>query len=84
MDKLLTKTGLDVVERFGTFPMEAFLLSGLNYIGNSEIGYKCHNIRKVFEMNMYKDNVDILNNIYSVLIEQNIGREFFIVARKNN
>jgi len=84
MKKLLTKTGLDVVESIGTFPMEFFPLSGLNYVGDNEMGRKCHKTRKVFEMNMYKHGTDLLNSLYASLIEKNMGREFFIIARKKS
>lgn len=79
--KLLSKTGFEIVERLGTFPMEFFPLSGLNYVGNNKLGEKCHTARKAFEMNMYKYGASTLIDIYSCLIEKNIGREFFIVAK---
>lgn len=81
MKKLLSKTGFEVLETLGTFPMEFFPLSGFNYVGDSELGRKCHKTRKVFEMNMYKHGADLLNNLYSCLIEKNMGREFFIIAK---
>ena len=81
MKKVLVKTGFEVVESLGTFPMEFFLLSGFNYVGNSELGRKCQKTRKVFEMNMYKNGTEIINTLYTSLIEKNIGRSFFIIAR---
>lgn len=83
MKKLLTKTGFDVVESIGTFPMEFFPLSEINYVGDNGLGRKCHKIRKVFEMNMYRNKPDLINSLYSSLIEKNIGREFFIIAQKD-
>lgn len=80
--KVLSKIGFDVVESLGTFPMEFFLLSGLNYVGDVKIGRKCQTLRKTFEMNMYKNNSEMLNSLYSKLIEENIGRSFFIIAKK--
>lgn len=81
MQKILSKTGFEVVKSLGTFPMELFPLSGSNYVGDKTLGRKCHKIRKTFEMNMYKHGVDVLNNLYSCFIEKNMGREFFIIAR---
>ena len=82
MEKLLTKKGFKVLQTMGTFPMEFFLLSGLNYVGNHELGRKCHATRKTFETNMYKYGPDLLNGLYSDLMEKNMGREFFIIAKR--
>lgn len=84
MEKLLSKNGFEIMKVIGTFPMEFFPLSGSNYVGNHELGRKCHKTRKIFEMNMYKHNAELLNNLYSCLIDKNIGREFFIIAKNKN
>lgn len=81
MKKLIGKIGLKPIEIIGSFPMEFFLLSGLNYVGNDELGRKCQKTRKNFEMNIYKNNTEMLNILYSTLIEKNIGRSFFMIAR---
>lgn len=81
MKKLLGKHRFQMLETLGTFPMEFFPLSGFNYIGNNELGRKCHKTRKMFEMNIYKNSPKILNNLYSQLIKMDIGREFFIIAK---
>lgn len=84
LKKVLTRVGFKVIESMGTFPMEFFLLAGDNYVGNSKLGRKCHNKRQVFEMNMYKNNTELLNSMYRTLGEQGIGRECVIIARKKN
>ena len=81
MKKLLIRLGLKPVELIGSFPMEFFLLSGVNYVGNDEVGRKCQKIRKTFELNMYKAAPETLNAVYSALLEQNIARSFFIIAQ---
>jgi len=80
--KLVEKTGFNVQELLGTFPMEFFLLSGDNYIENEKIGRECHLKRKKFEINMYKSNKNQLNIIYSALAKHGIGREFIIIGKK--
>lgn len=84
IERLLRRMGFDVKESLATFPLEFFLLSGINYIGNPILGRKCHSIRKKFEMNMYKKNIMLLNNIYKNFSENGIGREFMIIARKKS
>lgn len=81
MKEILSKNGFEIVESFGTFPMEFFPLSGFNYVGDHELGRKCHKTRKTFEINMYKHNAKLLNDLYSCFIDKNIGREFFIIAK---
>ncbi len=74
----------EIVESTGTFPMELFLLSGDNYVGNDKLGRKCHFKRKVFEINMYKYGNTHLNSIYKCLASNGIGREFVVIGRKND
>jgi len=79
--KLLEKIGFDILESTATFPMEFFLLAGENYVGNDELGRKCHFKRKIFEMNLYKLGSEQLNLIYKSLADNGIGREFVVIGR---
>ena len=79
--KLLEGLGLEIVESTGTFPMEFFLLSGDNYVGNDELGRKCHFKRKTFETNMYRYGIEQLNMVYKALADNGIGREFVVIGR---
>jgi SAM-dependent methyltransferase len=79
--KLLERLGFEIIESTGTFPMEFFLLSGDNYVGNDELGRKCHFKRKIFEGNMYKYGNEYLNSIYKFLAANGIGREFVVIGR---
>ena len=79
---ILVRQGLSIVDAFGNFPMEFFLLSGANYVGNSEVGRQCQLRRKTFELNMYLSNPDILNDMYRSFGAKGIGREFIIIAKK--
>ncbi len=82
MKKLLEKQGFKIEETLGTFPLETFILSGKNYVGNHKIGRAIHKQRKNFEVMLYKNEYDILNALYKGLAEVGIGREFLIIARK--
>ncbi len=81
--KLVKSTGLKIVDSLATYPMELFLLNGEIYISNREIGRGCHKKRKSFEMNLYQQDPEILNNLYRSFARNNIGREFIIIAKKN-
>lgn len=81
---ILKRLGFEIVESTGTFPMEFFLLSGDNYVGNDKLGRKCHFKRKAFEINMYKYGNTHLNSIYKCLAGNGIGREFMIIGRRND
>ena len=79
--KLLERLGFKIVEFTCTFPMEFFLLSGNNYVGNDKLGRKCHFKRKAFEINMYKHGNKHLDRIYRNLANDGIGREFVVIGK---
>ncbi len=81
MEKLLHRLGFKIEETLGTYPIETFLISGKNYVGNHAIGRACHGKRKNFELLLYKKDHDILNDLYTGLAALGIGREFMIIAR---
>src|SRR3989344_7046056 len=76
INKFLIRKGFEVVDQYSTFPLEYYLLSGDNYVGNQTVGRKCHSKRKAFEINMYKHGREQLNIIYKVLSNYHLGREF--------
>lgn len=82
VERLLQKIGFKVVESLGTFPVEFFLLSGENYVGNNAMGRICHARRKKFEETMYVSGEETLNAFYRFLAEQGIGRQFVVIAKK--
>lgn len=51
-EELLKKLGFEPLLRTTDFPMELFLLMGDNYIGNDDVGSKCHQKRMKFELNI--------------------------------
>lgn len=82
INKFLSTKGFETIDQYSTFPLEYYLLSGDNYIGNQVVGRKCHSKRKAFEINMYKHGREQLNNIYKVLSNYHLGREFVIIAKQ--
>lgn len=45
----MARAGLRVVHRGATFPMEVFIMMGLDYRGNAALGHKCFTARLRFE-----------------------------------
>jgi len=52
LEKLLKSLDYEIVLRTTDFPMEFFLLMGEDYIGNDEVGSKCHQKRMKFELSL--------------------------------
>jgi len=66
----------------GSFPMEIFLLMGDVYVGNQELGKKCHNKRVEFERVMRKHNkLDKLQHFYKALADLDLGRTSLVFAK---
>ncbi len=81
---LLEKCGFHIVLKEATFPIDLFLLMGIDYIGDDKIGRKCHEFRKQFELNMSKANSNsIKREMYRSFAKNNIGREIILIAEKD-
>ena len=80
---LLKKMGFVEHHVTMSFPIDMFLLMGENYIGNDEIGKRCHEKRKSFEskLNDHKQNA-LLAQLYESFAKLNIGREIDLTVRK--
>ncbi len=52
LSSLVTRLGFEVRERSTSFPMELFLLMGLDYTKDSDLGRACHNQRKRFDLSL--------------------------------
>ncbi|MDR2623043.1 MAG: class I SAM-dependent methyltransferase [Methanobrevibacter sp.] len=81
VEKLLKKSGFEVLEKSVSFPMELFLLIGSNYIKNEDIGKKSHNFVKKLEMNLKEYDDKVLIDLTNLFVENKIGRSFVILAR---
>ena len=77
--------GFTVLHQESTFPIDLFLLMGDNYIGNDEVGRKCHTRRMNFEKAILQsdNNLFDIKKLYSFFSEIGIGREIFMIGRKN-
>jgi len=79
---LLEKCDYEVEHMQGSFPMEMFLLMGDVYVGNQDLGKKCHNKRVEFEKVMRRHNkTEKLMLFYKALAEIDLGRTSLVFAR---
>jgi len=53
--RVLDAAGFDVVDQWGDFPMELFLLMGDDYVSDPSVGPKCHARRRRFELGLDAD-----------------------------
>lgn len=77
-EELLKKLDFVPILRITNFPMELFLLMGEDYIGNNEVGSKCHQKRINFELNIPDE---LRRNIYISLAKSGIGRSCIMYAK---
>ncbi len=80
--RLLIRNGFEIVYVTCDFPMDFFLVSGLNYVKDSKLGTFCHNLRKEFEITLYRNNKQLINSLYSKLSELGLGRNLIVIGRK--
>lgn len=79
---LLESSGLRVVEKETTYPMEFFLLSGRNYVENPHLGRACHAERKQLESALYREAKGLIGQMFRDWAGQGIGREVVIIGKK--
>lgn len=82
LGRLLERLGFAVVERMTSFPMEAFVMMGENYVGDASLGRACHTRRKKFDLAFEAAGLrEVRRAFYRALAEQGIGREAVVIAR---
>lgn len=75
--------GFEVVKVDATFPIDAFLLMGINYVNDDTVGRRCHAWRKTFELNLARAGLNALKReLYQRAGELGIGRELLMIGRK--
>lgn len=83
LSNLLERLGFTVAERTTSFPMEAFLLMGDNYVGDAVLGRACHTKRKRFDLALENAGLrETRRAFYRALAETGIGREAVVIAVK--
>lgn len=83
LERLLIRAGYDPVKRDATFPMEWFLLQGVDYIGRDEVGRECHRQRMALESNLEASGLTTLRRAFGQWLALNgIGRTAIVFSKK--
>lgn len=82
LERLFTRSGFEVVERSGTFPIDLFLLLGHDYIDNDDVGRRCHSQRMVMEKTLAAAGLsDLKKRWYRGMASIGLGREVIVYGR---
>lgn len=78
---ILDVCGYDIKYCESSFPIEMFLLMGDVYVGQSQLGKRCHQKRVKFEQLMRKHGKgDKLSRLYQELAKLDLGRQIIVYA----
>ena len=78
IESLLRQAGFEPVSRMGTFPMEFFLLAGINYVSDPELGAEAHRRRREIELALPGER---RRAFAKALAAAGIGRNCLVIAR---
>jgi SAM-dependent methyltransferase len=80
---LYERLGFTVRERTTSFPMEQFLMMGLNYTTDPALGRACHAQRKSFDLALERAGFkEARRGFYRALAETGLGREAVLIGSK--
>lgn len=83
LEALLVRLGLRPVERLTSFPMEAFLLMGDDYVADPALGRACHAKRMNFDLAFEAAGIgEVRRRLYGALAAAGLGREATVIAVK--
>lgn len=83
LSHLIVGQGFAIAERSTSFPMELFLLMGLDYTKDPALGRTCHNHRKRFDLGLENAGFkETRRAFYRALAQAGIGREAVVIATK--
>jgi SAM-dependent methyltransferase len=83
LSNLLIREGFTPAARTTSFPLEAFLMMGENYVGDAVLGRACHNRRKKFDLAFEAAGLrETRRAFYRALAQAGLGREAVVIAIK--
>ena len=83
LERTLLRSGYEPRIREASFPMEWFLLQGIDYIGRDDIGRQCHGQVMALEKNLEASKLTHIRRGFSRwLASQGIGRQAIVYAVK--
>ena len=82
--RLFRNCGLKVKSRQSSFPIDFFLLMGIDYVDRPNEGSKCHEYRENLEMSLINSDMGFLkDHLYEFLASCSVGRQVDIIGAKN-
>jgi SAM-dependent methyltransferase len=80
IERVLVRSGLQLVARDATFPVEWFLLMGDDYVHNPEVGPQIHARRIRLETEL--EAIGLRRPFHALLADHGLGREAIVHARR--
>tara|TARA_X000000950_G_scaffold283819_1_gene385522 strand:+ start:405 stop:1451 length:1047 start_codon:yes stop_codon:yes gene_type:complete len=83
IQKLFHKRGFRTKDITTSFPIDMFLLMGIDYIAKKNLGKDAHDFRKKFEENLKISGLeDLLKSLQENFTKLNIGRQIDLIVQK--
>lgn len=83
LERLALRCGLELIERFTSFPIDLFLAMGDNYVDNPSLGRTCHLRRVRLETTLDAAGAgDIRRALYRSIASAGLGRDAIVFARR--
>jgi len=84
---LVRRSGFHILDLYGTYPLEQFILTGHNYVGNDVLGRQIHHERCALELAVHAAGLwhIVLNQRRAAMQDPysgSLGREIVLFARK--
>ena len=87
IERFVRRQGFELLSTSTSFPIDIFLMMGMNYVGNETLGRQAHSLRKTFDLNLHGLEDERSNNLkksfYKKMAELGLGREVWCVGRAN-
>ncbi|MGH6933298.1 MAG: class I SAM-dependent methyltransferase [Dongiaceae bacterium] len=83
LERFLLRSGLELVTRYTSFPIDIFLAMGDNYVDNPALGRSCHLRRVRFEQTMETAGETRTRRLlYHAIASAGLGRDAIVIARR--
>ncbi len=80
---LMERAGFSIIRTTATFPMDFFLLMGENYVGDDELGRRCHRMRMRLDLMLDTPRLrGFRDEMYGLMARHSIGREAVVFGIK--
>ena len=85
LHNFLSREGFEVLRTMSDFPIDAFLLMGVNYVTDPELGKLAHRYRVQFEQALIQTGRDhVRRKICQALASVGIARSVYVFVRPTN